>query len=143
VPALDSARAVPLLAYLLLHRDAPQQRHRLAFLLLPLLDRSAGADQPAQGAADVSQDAAGRPIIGSTSRRAPFTGARTYPCGSTWRSSSEPSGGRRSRDDSADCCRGRSSRRSPGDPAALSALRSDLAAGAYLVQRWPGRLHPR
>jgi DNA-binding SARP family transcriptional activator len=32
---LDSARAVSLLAYLLLHRDAPQPRQHLAFLLWP------------------------------------------------------------------------------------------------------------
>jgi DNA-binding SARP family transcriptional activator len=35
VPALDSARAESLLAYLLIHRDAPQPRQRLAFLLWP------------------------------------------------------------------------------------------------------------
>ena len=35
LPALDSARAESLLAFLLLHRDAPQQRQRLAFLLWP------------------------------------------------------------------------------------------------------------
>jgi hypothetical protein len=33
LPRLDSARAESLLAYLLLHRDAPQPRQRLAFLL--------------------------------------------------------------------------------------------------------------
>ena len=33
--ALDSARAESLLAYLLLHREAPQQRQRLAFVLWP------------------------------------------------------------------------------------------------------------
>lgn len=32
---LDSARAESLLAYLLLHRDVPQRRQRLAFLLWP------------------------------------------------------------------------------------------------------------
>ena len=35
VPALDSARAESLLAYLLLHRDGPQQRQHLAFTLWP------------------------------------------------------------------------------------------------------------
>ncbi len=35
VPPMDSARAESLLAYLLLHRDAPQQRQHLAFLLWP------------------------------------------------------------------------------------------------------------
>jgi DNA-binding SARP family transcriptional activator len=35
IPPLDSARAESLLAYLLLHRDAPQPRQRLAFLLWP------------------------------------------------------------------------------------------------------------
>jgi DNA-binding SARP family transcriptional activator len=35
LPPLDSARAESLLAYLLLHREAPQQRQRLAFLLWP------------------------------------------------------------------------------------------------------------
>src|SRR3954451_12769658 len=35
LPALDSARVESLLAYLLLHRDAPQPRQRLAFLLWP------------------------------------------------------------------------------------------------------------
>ena len=35
VPPLGSARAESLLAYLLLHRDAPQPRQRLAFLLWP------------------------------------------------------------------------------------------------------------
>ena len=35
VPPLDSARAESLLAYLLVHRDAPQPRQRLAFLLWP------------------------------------------------------------------------------------------------------------
>src|SRR5262245_15777433 len=35
LPALESARAESLLAYLLLHRDAPQPRQRLAFLLWP------------------------------------------------------------------------------------------------------------
>ena len=35
VPALESARAESLLAYLLLHRDAPQPRQHLAFLLWP------------------------------------------------------------------------------------------------------------
>ena len=35
LPSLDSARAESLLAYLLLHRDAPQPRQRLAFLLWP------------------------------------------------------------------------------------------------------------
>ncbi len=35
LPPLDSARAESLLAYLLLHRDAPQSRQRLAFLLWP------------------------------------------------------------------------------------------------------------
>lgn len=35
VPPLDSGRAESLLAYLLLHRDAPQQRQGLAFLLWP------------------------------------------------------------------------------------------------------------
>jgi DNA-binding SARP family transcriptional activator len=35
VPPLGSARAESLLAYLLLHREAPQPRQRLAFLLWP------------------------------------------------------------------------------------------------------------
>jgi DNA-binding SARP family transcriptional activator len=35
LPPLESARARSLLAYLLLHRDAPQPRQRLAFLLWP------------------------------------------------------------------------------------------------------------
>jgi DNA-binding SARP family transcriptional activator len=35
---LDSARAESLLAYLLLHRDAPQPRQRLAFLLKDAYD---------------------------------------------------------------------------------------------------------
>src|ERR687888_1697574 len=35
LPALESARAESLLAYLLIHRDAPQPRQRLAFLLWP------------------------------------------------------------------------------------------------------------
>jgi DNA-binding SARP family transcriptional activator len=35
LPPLDSARAESLLAYLLLHRDVPQSRQRLAFLLWP------------------------------------------------------------------------------------------------------------
>jgi DNA-binding SARP family transcriptional activator len=35
LPPLDSARAESLLAYLLLHRDAPLPRQRLAFLLWP------------------------------------------------------------------------------------------------------------
>jgi DNA-binding SARP family transcriptional activator len=35
LPALDSARAESLLAYLLLHREAPQPRQRLAFVLWP------------------------------------------------------------------------------------------------------------
>src|SRR3954471_24686989 len=35
LPPLESARAESLLAYLLLHRDAPQPRQRLAFLLWP------------------------------------------------------------------------------------------------------------
>lgn len=35
LPPPDSARAASLLAYLLLHRDAPQSRQRLAFLLWP------------------------------------------------------------------------------------------------------------
>src|SRR5215472_3742076 len=35
LPPLDSARAESLLAYLLLHRDAPQPRQRLAFMLWP------------------------------------------------------------------------------------------------------------
>ncbi len=35
VAPLGSARAESLLAYLLLHRDAPQPRQRLAFLLWP------------------------------------------------------------------------------------------------------------
>jgi hypothetical protein len=35
LPPLDSARAESLLAYLLLHRDVPQPRQRLAFLLWP------------------------------------------------------------------------------------------------------------
>ena len=35
LPPLDSARAESLLAYLLLHRDAPQPRQHLAFLLWP------------------------------------------------------------------------------------------------------------
>src|SRR3954471_535863 len=35
LPALESGRAESLLAYLLLHRDAPQPRQRLAFLLWP------------------------------------------------------------------------------------------------------------
>src|SRR5215207_7266021 len=35
LPPLESARAESLLAYLLLHRGAPQQRQRLAFLLWP------------------------------------------------------------------------------------------------------------
>jgi DNA-binding SARP family transcriptional activator len=35
LPSLESARAESLLAYLLLHRDAPQPRQRLAFLLWP------------------------------------------------------------------------------------------------------------
>lgn len=35
VPPLDSVRAESLLAYLLLHRDGPQPRQRLAFLLWP------------------------------------------------------------------------------------------------------------
>jgi DNA-binding SARP family transcriptional activator len=33
LPPLESARAESLLAYLLLYRDAPQPRQRLAFLL--------------------------------------------------------------------------------------------------------------
>ncbi len=35
LPALESGRAESLLAYLLLHRAAPQPRQRLAFLLWP------------------------------------------------------------------------------------------------------------
>jgi DNA-binding SARP family transcriptional activator len=35
LPRLDLARARSLLAYLLLNRDAPQSRERLAFLLWP------------------------------------------------------------------------------------------------------------
>src|SRR4051812_47986897 len=35
LPPLDSARAESLLASLLLHRDAPQPRQRMAFLLWP------------------------------------------------------------------------------------------------------------
>src|SRR5215217_5350893 len=35
LPPLDSARAESLLTYLLLHRDAPQPRQRLAFVLWP------------------------------------------------------------------------------------------------------------
>src|SRR5258708_29878610 len=35
LPAFESARAESLLAYLLLHREAPQPRQRLAFLLWP------------------------------------------------------------------------------------------------------------
>src|SRR5687767_1066484 len=35
LPPLDSARAESLLAYLLIHRGAPQPRQRLAFLLWP------------------------------------------------------------------------------------------------------------
>ncbi len=35
LPPLESARAASLLAYLLLHREAPQPRQRLAFLLWP------------------------------------------------------------------------------------------------------------
>src|SRR6266496_4277157 len=35
LPPLESARAESLLAYLLLHRDAPQPRQHLAFLLWP------------------------------------------------------------------------------------------------------------
>ena len=35
MPPLGSARAESLLAYLLLHREAPQPRQRLAFLLWP------------------------------------------------------------------------------------------------------------
>src|SRR5437764_13810639 len=35
LPPLDSARAESLLAYLVLHRQAPQPRQRLAFLLWP------------------------------------------------------------------------------------------------------------
>ncbi|HYB87530.1 MAG TPA: AAA family ATPase, partial [Streptosporangiaceae bacterium] len=35
LPPLESARAESLLAYLLLHRDAPQPRQRLAFMLWP------------------------------------------------------------------------------------------------------------
>jgi DNA-binding SARP family transcriptional activator len=35
LPPLDSGRAESLLAYLLLHRDVPQPRQRLAFLLWP------------------------------------------------------------------------------------------------------------
>src|SRR3954465_7678129 len=35
LPPLESGRAESLLAYLLLHRDAPQPRQRLAFLLWP------------------------------------------------------------------------------------------------------------
>jgi DNA-binding SARP family transcriptional activator len=40
VPALDSARAESLLAYLLIHRDAPQSRQRVAFLLWPDSDEA-------------------------------------------------------------------------------------------------------
>src|SRR5918998_5033862 len=35
LPPLESARAESLLAYLLIHRDAPQLRQRIAFLLWP------------------------------------------------------------------------------------------------------------
>src|SRR5687768_15913373 len=35
LPALESSRTESLLAYLLLHRDAPQPRQRLAFVLWP------------------------------------------------------------------------------------------------------------
>ena len=35
LPPLESARAASLLAYLLLHREAPQPRQRLAFVLWP------------------------------------------------------------------------------------------------------------
>ena len=35
LPSLESARAESLLAYLMLHRDAPQSRQHLAFLLWP------------------------------------------------------------------------------------------------------------
>jgi DNA-binding SARP family transcriptional activator len=35
LPPLDSARVESMLAYLLLHRDAPQPRQRVAFLLWP------------------------------------------------------------------------------------------------------------
>ena len=35
LPPLESARAQSLLAYLLVHRDAPQPRERIAFVLWP------------------------------------------------------------------------------------------------------------
>ena len=51
LPALESARAESLLAYLLLHREAPQPRQHLAFLLWPDSSESAGAHELAARAA--------------------------------------------------------------------------------------------
>ena len=60
LPALESGRAESLLAYLLLHRDAPQPRQRLAFLLWPDSTRGAGAHEPAPRPAQAAPLAARR-----------------------------------------------------------------------------------
>jgi hypothetical protein len=46
--AVESAGVESLLAYLLLHRDAPQQRQHIAFPFVAGFDRVPGADEPAQ-----------------------------------------------------------------------------------------------
>ncbi len=57
---LNGARAQCLLAYLLLHRDAPVARAAPGFPLLAGLSRDAGADQPAQLAAHADAEPARR-----------------------------------------------------------------------------------
>jgi DNA-binding SARP family transcriptional activator len=65
VAPLGSARAESLLAYLLLHRDAPQPRQRLAFLLWP----DSSEPRPAPTCATCSTTCAGPcPTPSGTSR---------------------------------------------------------------------------
>ena len=102
LPPLESARAESLLAYLLLHRDAPQPRAAPRVPALARLDRGAGADEPAPRAPHPAPRPARTPTASSTSRRGRCGGGRTPRSGST-----SPPSRRRSRGRSDDADGGR------------------------------------
>ena len=77
LPPLGSARAASLLAYLLIHRAAPQPRQRARLPAVAGLERAAGADEPPPRAAHAAARAARRRPPARRHRRARCAGAPT------------------------------------------------------------------
>ena len=79
LPPLESARAESLLAYLLLHREAPQSAPASRVPALARLDRGAGADKSPPCAPQPAARAAGRrPLPRRDAAHAPVAGGRPF-----------------------------------------------------------------